>query len=322
MSAGLRAYQAEYDFSRIRDFLADTYAAFEAPVNWGIERWNYARYFIAPMLGSYGTERDTPEGALQAIRLWEDLVGIWEDERDIVGVATIEHPAAWHPGFGEVLVQRHPECLHLLDDMLAYGERRFANPQTNQVHIFVYEDDLPLMEVVEERGYVRNEERSASHLEYTIGDLPEPNLPDGFSIFSMAEECDIERRREIFGRSFDHEDPKEWPSAFAYEELQRAPDYRKEHDLCVAAPDGTYAACCIIWYDEVNRIGHLEPLGTHPAYRQRGLARALLLEGLRRLRELGATKMPMTGGFDPIYEAFGFRRLRVCYAWVKRLGEA
>ncbi len=69
MSAELRAYQPECDFFRIRDFLADTYAAFEAPVNWGIERWNYARYFIAPMLGSYGTERDTPEGALQAIRL-------------------------------------------------------------------------------------------------------------------------------------------------------------------------------------------------------------------------------------------------------------
>jgi predicted N-acetyltransferase YhbS len=137
----------------------------------------------------------------------------------------------------------------------------------------------------------------------------------------MAEECDIERRREIFGRSFDHEDPKEWPSAFAYEELQRAPDYRKEHDLCVAAPDGTYAACCIIWYDEVNGIGHLEPLGTHPAYRQRGIARELLLEGLRRLRGLGATRMPMTGGFDPFYEAVGFRKLRACYAWVKTLAE-
>jgi predicted N-acetyltransferase YhbS len=322
MSGTFRAYELARDFIRIRDFLLRTYAAFEAPVNWGIERWNYARYFVAPMLGSYGTETGTPEGSIQAIRLWEDLVGVWEHDGEIVGVATIEHPAPWHPGFGEIFVQRHPEHLHLLDEMLAYGERRFVNPKTKQVHIYVYEDDLPLLEIMERRGYVRDEKRSSSHLEYTIGDLPAPKLPEGFSVFTMAEKCDIERRREIFGRSFNHEDPEEWPSAFAYEELQRAPDYRKENDLCVAAPDGTYAACCIIWYDEQNRIGHLEPLGTHPAYRKRGLARELLLEGVRKLRDLGATKVPMTGGFDPFYEAFGFRKRRTCFAWVKKPQEA
>jgi len=30
----------ERDFLRVRDFLVDTYTAFDAPVNWGIERWN------------------------------------------------------------------------------------------------------------------------------------------------------------------------------------------------------------------------------------------------------------------------------------------
>lgn len=95
---------------------------------------------------------------------------------------------------------------------------------------------------------------------------------DGFRLLSMAEQNDIEKRREIFGRAFNHEDPKEWGSAFSYRELQKAPDYRKEHDLFIVAPDGTYAACCIVWYDDVNRVGHLEPLGTHPSYRRMGLA--------------------------------------------------
>jgi hypothetical protein len=51
----LVTYRPETDFIRVRAFLVQTYARFEAPVNWGIERWNYARYFVAPMLGSYGT---------------------------------------------------------------------------------------------------------------------------------------------------------------------------------------------------------------------------------------------------------------------------
>jgi predicted N-acetyltransferase YhbS len=305
---------------RIRDFLVDTYTALDAPVNWGIERWNYARYFVAPMLGAYGTDTGSQEGSIQAIRTWEDLAGVWENEGgEIVGVATIEHPVTWHPGYGEIFVQRHPKYLHLLDEMLAYGEETFVHPEKKRVYIFVYEDDATLKGAVEQRGYVRNTEISASHLEYVIDDLPEPNLPTGFSVHTMAEENDIDKRREIFGRSFNHEDPEDWPSAFSYRELQKAPDYRKECDLYIVAPDGTYVACCIVWYDEVNRVGHIEPLGTHPDYRRQGLAREILLEGLRRLKRLGATRTPMTGGFDPFYEAIGFRKLRICYPWVKEL---
>jgi hypothetical protein len=40
----LRAYKPEQDFLRIRDLLVDTRQAFSSPLNWGIERWNYARY--------------------------------------------------------------------------------------------------------------------------------------------------------------------------------------------------------------------------------------------------------------------------------------
>jgi len=28
--------------------------------------------------------------------------------------------------------------------------------------------------------------------------------------------------------------------------------------------------------------------------------------------------MPMTGGFDPFYESFGFRKLRTGHTWEKR----
>lgn len=54
MTARMRTYEPERDFIRIRDFLNATYTAFPDPCNWALERWNYARYFIAPMIGAYG----------------------------------------------------------------------------------------------------------------------------------------------------------------------------------------------------------------------------------------------------------------------------
>ncbi|MGB2983893.1 MAG: GNAT family N-acetyltransferase [Candidatus Bipolaricaulia bacterium] len=318
MTANLREYDAERDFIRIRDFLLDTYGQFEAPVNWGIERWNYARYFVAPFLGAYGKEEPTEGASLQAIRFWEEHLAVWEGAAgEIVGVACIETPDPEDTGFGEVFVQRHPEHLDLLDEMLAYCEKRFRDPKKNRVYIWVYDDDAQLLEAVSRRGYEQSSEPTSRHLEYVMGELPGASLPEGFRFLSMADENDIEKRREIFGRGFNHEDPKEWPSAFSYRELQKAPDYRTENDLVIVSPDGTYAACCIVWYDAISRVAHLEPLGTHPDYRRRGLTRELVFEGLRRMKALGATRAPMTGGFEPFYEAIGFEARRVQHAWIK-----
>lgn len=318
MTPKLVPYNPERDFLRVRDFLVRTYSRFDAPVNWGIERLNYARYFVAPMLGAYGTDDGSLQGSLDAIRLWEDLVGLWEFDGEIVGAVAVEHPDITHPGYGDIFIQRHPDHLELLNEMFEHCERRLARPETGETSIFVWDDDAPLLEVVQRHGYIRNEKRTSSHLEYAIDDVPEPSFPDGFIVRTMTQEQDVDKRREIFGRAFNHEDPREWPSRFAYEELMRAPDYAPDNDLVVIAPDGTYAACCLVWPDDANRVGHLEPLGTHPAYRRRGLARALLLEALHRLKRMGAEKMPMTDGFNPFYESVGFRKLRSGHMWEKQ----
>ena len=112
-------------------------------------------------------------------------------------------------------------------------------------------------------------------------------LPPGFTLRSMADEDEVEARRAVLGLSFGHADPAEWVTPETYRELQRAPDYRKELDLYVAAPDGAFSACCVAWYDPVNRVGTFEPVGTHPAYRRMGLGRAVITEGIDRLAALG-----------------------------------
>jgi uncharacterized protein YhfF/predicted N-acetyltransferase YhbS len=306
-AARFREYNPQFDFMLIRDFLMETYAAYGRMSNWGIERWNYARYFVAPMLtGASG------------ISLWEDMVGVWENEEGrIVGVANIEHPDLTHRGFGEAFFQRHPQYTFLLGQMLDYAEATFRNPHTNSLHIYIDQFDEELQALVKERGYQKDETQSNYDSEFVIRDFPSPALPQGFALQSMADENNIELRREVFGRAFNHPDPADWPSAYAYRELQHAPDYHPNLDLYVVGPAGNHVAFTLIWYDGRNGVASLEPVGTHPDFRGRGLGKAAVLEAIRRAAVLGASKVCVGSG-QAFYEAIGFRKKYLSFLWNKQ----
>lgn len=313
MKVKLRKYRPEQDFLRIRDFLVDTYQTIGKPQNWSLERWNYARYFVAPLRGTYGQEEPNPEDSLKAIRFWEDTIGVWEnDENEIVGVVSSE--SEQYPRLGEAFLQRHPQYNFLIDEMLDYAEATFVDKNTMRIHI--YEHDEQFQVLAQERGY----EKDAEHLEYdsvfVIKDLPEPKLPEGYVVQSMAQENNIELRRKVLGLAFNHTEPSEWASVFTYEELQKAPDYRKDLDLYIVGPDGEYVSCCIIWYDEKNEMGIFEPVGTHPNYRLRGFGREVCMEGIRRVATLGAEEV-WVGSGQLFYEAIGFQKKYVYYPWTK-----
>ena len=82
-----------------------------------------------------------------------------------------------------------------------------------------------------------------------------------------------------------------------YLQFMRSPGYVLEHDLVAVAEDGTIASFAIYWLDDELSLGQFEPVGTHPDFQRRGLARALLHEGLARLSEAGIQRASvMTGG--------------------------
>lgn len=102
----------------------------------------------------------------------------------------------------------------------------------------------------------------------------------------------------------------------------RMPEYDQELDVVAVAPDGTIVAYAMCWVDVTNKIGEFEPVGARTDYRHKGLTRAALLEGLRRMKAHGAeTAIVCTNASNVakgLYESVGFKPVNMEWDYVKK----
>ena len=149
--------------------------------------------------------------------------------------------------------------------------------------------------------------------------IPEFGLPPGYAIRSLnpTDRADLEKRAAVANSAFGitrH-------TADTIQVLQQAPTYRPELDLVAVGPDGTLTAYCVVWHDGANGIGMFGPVGTDPAHWRRGLGKALMGEGLKRLEALGATMAYVDCDLDEaanrLYESAGFTDYDRVYHWQK-----
>ena len=97
----------------------------------------------------------------------------------------------------------------------------------------------------------------------------------------------------------------------SYRDVMRIWPYRTDLDCVLEAPDGTFAAYVLCWYDEKNGVGELEPVGTHPEHRRRGFGAAVCRYALHRLQEEGGRQAIVYAENEAaraLYESVGFRR--------------
>ena len=144
------------------------------------------------------------------------------------------------------------------------------------------------------------------------GTVPEPRLPEGFSIRPLAGVSEVTAYVALHRAAFESEAMTEpWRRRV----IER-PEYVPGLDLVAVAPDGRLAAFCVCWFDPSRRGGYpsgqIEPLGVDPAFRHLGLGRALLWEQLRLLHELGAEQVYVEtdNQWDAalaLYQSVGFR---------------
>jgi predicted N-acetyltransferase YhbS len=165
-------------------------------------------------------------------------------------------------------------------------------------------EDRLLAAALEARGY-RREPSTSGVLTRPLDHLPEPISIPGFHLGAVQSPAEVIGRVEAHRAAFA---PSEL-TLEKYARVRRTWPYRPELDRIALTSDDVVVAFCTAWLDEENAAGLLEPVGTHPAYRRRGLAKAVCVDALHALREAGARTAQV--GFNSAagyatYRAIGF----------------
>jgi len=290
-----RMYARAEDRDRITRLLSDASMGDPAPGYWHVGDVIWAMYMHTTF---------TPQ---KYVRLWEDattgaLLGVsWIETGDGAGeIETMLPPA----------VRATEEGVAILREAMAWFRRIAASRGLSTIWARARDTDAWQIGQLASHGYSRDDSHTGYvHFRRPFDDSPLPavTLPEGFTVRAVGGPEEWQRRVDLH-RAVYH------PSRVtleAYSRLRGAPFYRPDLDLVAVAPNGDFVSYCIIWYDERTRVGEYEPVGAHPQWRRLGITRAVLTEGLRRLRALGAERAIVLTGTDNapaihLYESCGF----------------
>lgn len=257
------------------------------------------------------------------LKIWHSRIKIWEDDNKIVAVGSTAYD------FGEYL-DIHPDYYQLTSEMIDWAEsldwgenKSVTSPEGKKVvYIWSTETNNYRNEILESRGYKKSPVPIYVNEQLLDGELEKPQAPKDYTIRSMSENIELLKRHEIGYKVFNPIEEFE-PSIPEYFYARiNAPMYRKDLDIVTEYKDGTLASCCILWYDEVSKTGVLEPVGTHPDHRRKGLGKVVILEALNRLKALGGkASYVICHGEQRLafYESAGFKSYDKGGFWRKSL---
>ena len=254
----------------------------------------------------------------------EDVITLWETPAG--QLAAVLHPE----GRSEVFLQVHPawRTLELEDEMVAVAEQRLANVESNgqrQLTVWADEHAAARRALLIQRGYVKGAGPEYQRRRSITAPIAAVPLAPGYVVRALADGVELIERCYASGLAF-HPDDIHYAvdnrDVTWYRNIQNAPLYRRDLDLVALAPDGSVAAFCTVWFDDVTCTGSFEPVATVPVHQRQGLGKAVMTEGLRRLQRLGATQATV-GSYSvhagALYASMGFIDYDLGERWIKAL---
>ena len=300
MNVKFRNYRTE-DFIKIRDMLVASFGETAKLGNWLINRWNFCRAVSHTMHATYDS--------------WESTVGVWVDEAGtIAGVVNSEGEER-----GEAFFQiQVPLPAAVYEEMFNFAESSLAVQEKGRriIRLRIPAGDSVRESIAYSRGYSQLEWNDSMSV-LSLGNLGPVELPQGYRILSGTD-VSSEAKARAHAKAFGYfEEASDHTVPLAFERMKLAPDYRPELDLSVVDLSGEVVSFCTLWYDGENQHGILEPVGTIPAARKQGLARAVITEGLHRIAAYGA-KSAYVGSTMEFYKRLGFEAVCTSYVWEKQ----
>jgi mycothiol synthase len=294
-----RAIEIPQDVWPVRDFLSDLWPLVPLGTVWEVRRWDGSLF--------YGERPGLEADRAAKSRLWED-----ESSRILAAVLS-EGGRQIHPHV-------RPEAADLLPAVVAWGETAAVAADDDRVLLGVWDGDDAMYHVAGARGY-----RATDGWEIVrsmhAAETPPPEVAEGYTLRTTRDDpADDQAIADLLNASFG----RMFHVAAEHAGFTRhAPSFLRETDLVAVASDGMVAAYAAVCWDRRNRNAIFEPVCTHPDHRRRGLARALMLEGMRRAFELGALTIEVgTGDADPansLYASLPFTDERRARLWAKDL---
>ncbi len=303
----MQPYQNEEDFWRIRNFLREVFLLnSRLEHSWNVVRFDYWRWHIVTNCG-HG------ESIEKATMLWET------EDGQLAAVLT-------NFGGGELRLHVHPRfrTAALEEEMLACAEARYfttANDGRRYLVLPVFADDTQRQETAARCGFEKYPGWNHHYWRDLDTPIPEVSAPAGYTIRSMGEESEHPARSWCSWRAFHSGEPDEnYDGDYSwFRNIQSAPLYRRDLDIVAAAPDGSIAAFCTIYYDDYTRSAVTVLVGTAAEHWRRGLGKAVIYEGLRRLKQLGCTRVFATASEEPadaLYRSV-MKEMKVTDTWLK-----
>ena len=292
MQATVRHYDHSADYEKISRLLVRTYRTAGGHINWLQPRWEYMHYH--PLIR--GIDRSA--------------IGVWEADGEVVGVVHPEH------SMGTAYFEIDPEYGAPKGEMLRYAEEHLGTSEdgVRRLRVYINDEDDDFRKLASQMGYVKGDEREPMSHFPIPAPFPAAPLPAGFRLKSLAEDNDLRKLGRALWRGFNHGDEPPDDDIEDRKFMQSAPNYRKDLNIVVEAPDGNFVSYCGMWYEPVHAIAYVEPVATDPDYRRMGLATAAVLEGIRRCGEQGAT-LACVGTTKPLYLSLGFRQAYSNSVW-------
>jgi mycothiol synthase len=270
-------------------------------------------------------------------------LSLWENDKGQVigfGELSIAEPIDNNLADGTMWLIVHPAARggDLESQIMAWAEHRLgevARERQGQPKLFTWSrsSSIERIAIIKHHGFV--EDRHFFFLTQPLTDtITTPQLPEGFSIRAVNLEREAHAWVDLHNRAFFGQWNYHPITVESCQHRLQNPNYLPELDLVAVDPDGKFAAICYCAIDREHNTflgrqeGWVALLFTSPDFQRRGLARAMLLHGLARLKALNMdiAKIGVDSenafGAKQLYESVGFKPLYTNIAYVKHLSIA